>query len=165
MEQALPPAIAALDFAKAGAILANMIESYLAAGAPPFDLEGPDDDAIEDRRATPVAGCLHLHSPIDAGAGSLQSREHGAAIQFAEQGRAARLEPGAHSGPRPRSRPVRRADDPSRGLQSAGRRGGDEPGLRDLLLGSVAPGALIPGLAPPPLAVLHHTYSPDRRAS
>ncbi len=37
MEQALHPAIAALDFAKAGAILANMIESYLAAGAPPFD--------------------------------------------------------------------------------------------------------------------------------
>ena len=55
MEQALHPAIAALDFAKAGAILANMIESYLAAGAPPFDPEGPDDNDIEDRRATPVA--------------------------------------------------------------------------------------------------------------
>src|SRR6266478_6877362 len=91
MAQALHPAIAALDFAKAGAILANMIESYLAAGAPPFDPEGPDDDAIEDRRATPVARCLHLHSPVDAGTGSLQPGEHGAAIQSEEQGRAARL--------------------------------------------------------------------------
>src|SRR5713226_3425859 len=103
------------------AILANMIESYLAAGAPPFDPEGPDDDAIEDRRATPVAGCLHLHSPVDAGTGSLQPGEHGAAIQSEEQGRAARLEAGAYPGSRPRSRPVRRADDPSRGLQGAGR--------------------------------------------
>jgi hypothetical protein len=86
MEQVLHPAIAALDFAKAGAILANMVDSYLAAGAPPFDPEGPDDDAIEDRRATPVARRLHLHSSIDDGTSALQPGEHGAAIQSEEQG-------------------------------------------------------------------------------
>jgi hypothetical protein len=31
----MDPAVAAFDFAKAGAIVANMIESYLAVGAPP----------------------------------------------------------------------------------------------------------------------------------
>src|SRR5229473_130812 len=138
MEQALHPAIAALDFAKAGAILANMIESYLAAGAPPFDPEGPDDDAIEDRRATPVAGRLHLHSSIDDGTSALQPGEHGATIQSEEQGRASRLEPRAHSDPRSRSRPVRGADDSSRGLQGAGRRSGNGPGRCDLLLGGIA---------------------------
>ena len=37
MEQALHSAVAVLDFAQAGAILADMIVSYLAAGGPPFD--------------------------------------------------------------------------------------------------------------------------------
>ncbi len=36
------PAIAAIDLVKAGAIVASMVESYLAAGAPP--LEGADND-------------------------------------------------------------------------------------------------------------------------
>ena len=35
----MDPAVAALDFAKAGAIIANMIESYLAAGATPLNAE------------------------------------------------------------------------------------------------------------------------------
>jgi len=39
----MDPALAALDFAKAGAILADMVVSYLAAGALPSDPEGPDD--------------------------------------------------------------------------------------------------------------------------
>ena len=38
----MDPAVATLDIAKAGAILANMIESYLAAGAPPSNPEGAD---------------------------------------------------------------------------------------------------------------------------
>ena len=42
----MDPAVATLDFAKAGAIIANMIESYLAAGAPPFNAEGADHDDI-----------------------------------------------------------------------------------------------------------------------
>jgi hypothetical protein len=41
-------ALVAFDFTKAGAILADMIVSYLAAGAPPFDPEEPDDDQFED---------------------------------------------------------------------------------------------------------------------
>ena len=44
----MDPAVATLDFAKAGAIIANMIESYLAAGAPPFNAEGADH--AESRR-------------------------------------------------------------------------------------------------------------------
>ena len=36
----MDPAVATLDFADAGAIIANKIESYLAAGAPPFNAEG-----------------------------------------------------------------------------------------------------------------------------
>src|SRR5260221_12230658 len=117
MAPALHPAVAALDFAKAGAIIANMIESYLAAGVPPSDPEGPDDNDIEDQRPTPVAGSLHLHSPVDAGTSSLQPGEHGAPVQSEEQGRATRLEPGANPDPRPGSGPVRGADDPSRGLR------------------------------------------------
>src|SRR6266852_5707514 len=127
MEPTLHSAVSVLDFAKAGAILADMIDSYLAAGAPPFDSEARDAD-VEDHRATPVASCVHLHSPINAGTSALQPGEHGAPIQSEEQGRAPRLEPGAHSDPRPGSLPVRCSDDPSRGLQGAVRRRGDGSG-------------------------------------
>jgi hypothetical protein len=68
----MDPALVAFDFAKAGAILADMVESYLAAGAPPFDPEGPDDNEFEDRRATPVAAGLHLHPSVDDGTSALQ---------------------------------------------------------------------------------------------
>ena len=37
----MDPALVDFDFAKAGAILADMVASYLAAGAPPFNPEGP----------------------------------------------------------------------------------------------------------------------------
>src|SRR5260221_14259771 len=163
MAPALHPAVAALDFAKAGAIIANMIESYLAAGVPPSDPEGPDDNDIEDQRPTPVAGSLHLHSPVDAGTSSLQPGEHGAPVQSEEQGRATRLEPGAYPDPRPGSGPVRGADDPSRGFQGPGRRCGDGPGRCDLLLGGVALGALQSGLAPTAGAVRHRANAGDRR--
>ena len=83
----MDPALVAFDFTKAGAILADMVESYLAAGAPPFDPEGADDDDFEDCRATFVATSLRLHSPVDDGASSLQPGEHGAPIQSGEQSR------------------------------------------------------------------------------
>ena len=76
----MDPALAALDFAKAGAILADMIASCLAAGALPFDPEGPDDHDLEDRRSTPVEAGLHIRSPVDAGAGPLEPGEHGPPI-------------------------------------------------------------------------------------
>src|SRR6266568_5596686 len=63
----MDPAVAALDIAKAGVILANMIESYLAGGAPPSNPEGAEHDDLQDRRSTSVAGSLHLHSSIDDG--------------------------------------------------------------------------------------------------
>src|SRR5271155_3744827 len=72
----MAPAVAALDIAKAGAILANMIESYLAGGAPPSNPEGADHDDLQDSRSTSVAPSLHLHSSVDNGAGPLQPGEH-----------------------------------------------------------------------------------------
>jgi hypothetical protein len=48
----MDPAVAALDIAKAGVILANMIESYLAGGAPPSNPEGAEHDDLQDRRST-----------------------------------------------------------------------------------------------------------------
>jgi hypothetical protein len=48
----MDPAIAALDFIKAGAIIANMIESYLAAGAPPLNADGTDHAESEDCRSS-----------------------------------------------------------------------------------------------------------------
>jgi hypothetical protein len=52
----MDPAVAALDFAKAGAIIANMIESYLGAGASPFN--------AEKTPVEPMCPCLSGH--IDA---------------------------------------------------------------------------------------------------
>src|SRR5712672_3804797 len=122
----MDPAVAALDFTRAGAILADMVESYLAAGASPFEPEGADNDDLQDRRSTSVAGSLHLHSSIDDGAGPLQPGEHRAPVQSGEQGTVSRLELGANPDPRPGSRPVRCTNDQSRGLQDPGQRRGHE---------------------------------------
>lgn len=46
----MDPAVASLDLAKAGVIIANMIESYLAGGATLPDPEGTDHGALEDCR-------------------------------------------------------------------------------------------------------------------
>src|SRR5260221_9392766 len=145
----MDPAVAALDIAKAGVILANMIESYLAGGAPPSNPEGAEHDDLQDRRSTSVAGSLHLHSSIDDGAGPLQPGEHRAPVQSGEQGTVSRLELGADPDPRPGSRPVGCADNQSRGLQDPGQRRGHEPSRGDLLPGSFAAGAIKPGLASP----------------
>jgi hypothetical protein len=71
----MDPAVATLDFAKAGAIIANMIESYLAAGAPPVNAEGADRAEPEDCRSSSEAKSLHLHSSVDDGASAIQSGE------------------------------------------------------------------------------------------
>src|SRR5438552_64492 len=63
----MDPAVANLDFAAAGAILANMIEAYLAGGALPSNAEGADHDDLEDCRSPSVAPSLHLHSSVDDG--------------------------------------------------------------------------------------------------
>src|SRR6516165_2450626 len=107
----MDPAIAAIDFTKAGAILADMVESFLAAGAPPPMPEGTDHDDVQDRGTTPVASGLHLHSPVDAGTGSLQPGEHRAPVQSSEQSTISRLESGADPDPRSRSRSIRCADE------------------------------------------------------
>src|SRR6266853_572460 len=156
-------AVAALDFTKAGAILADMVESYLAAGASPFEPEGADNDDLQDCRSTSVTGSLHLHSSVDDGAGPLQPGEHGAPIQSGEQSPVSRLESGADPGSRPGSRPVRRANDPSRRLQGSGQRCRHGASRCDLLPGSLAPGALEPRLASPARVMRHHGNTRDRQ--
>src|SRR5580704_12943581 len=113
----MDPALATIDFARAGAIIADMIASCLAAGALPFVQEGPDEHDLEDRRPAPVEAGLHLRSPVHAGAGPLEPGEHGPPIQSVEQGPIARLEDRADPGPPPRSRTVRRGSDQAHGLQ------------------------------------------------
>src|ERR1700694_2005853 len=155
----MDPAVAAPDIAKAGVILANMIESYLAGGVPPSNPEGAEHDDLQDRRSTSVAGSVHLHWSIDDGAGPLQSGEHRAPVQSGEQGTVSRLEFGADPDPRPGSRPVGCADNQSRGLQDAGQRRGHEPSRGDLLPGSFAAGAVKSGRASPSRVRCHHPYA------
>src|ERR1700751_2725764 len=102
----MDPAIASLDFVKAGAIIANMIESYLAAGVPPLNAEGADHAESEDCRSSSGSTSLHLHSPIDECASALQPGEHGAPIQSGGPGESTRLDTGADPNPRRGSCPV-----------------------------------------------------------
>src|SRR6266404_1689860 len=127
----MDPAVAALDFAEAGAIIANMIDSYLAAGAPPPDVEGPDHDQSQDCRSSSRAAGLHLHPSVDDGASPLQSREHRAPVQLSGPSEVARVDSGADPDPRPGSRSLRRAGDQSRRLQDAGQRCGNGAHSRD----------------------------------
>jgi hypothetical protein len=113
----MDPAVAAFDFAKAGAIVANMIESYLAAGAPPPNPEGADHVEHQDCRSSSGAARLHLHSAVESGASALQSREHRAPVQSSEPSKGAGLDSGADPHPRRGSRPIGTADDQTRRLQ------------------------------------------------
>src|SRR5215471_13458439 len=159
----MDPALVAFDFAKAGAILADMIVSYLAAGAPPFDPEEPDDNKCEDHRQTSVPASLCLRPPINNGASPLPPGEYGAPIQSVEQSRPPRLEARPNPNPRSGSWSVGDDDDQPRGLQSVGWGCRDGPCRRDLLLGSVAAGAFEPGLASPSGALRHHRHPRHRR--
>ena len=55
-------------------------------------------------------------------------------VQSGRQGAVSRLKPGTDPDPRPGSRPVRRTNSRSRGLQDAGQRRGARPSRCDLLL-------------------------------
>src|SRR5579864_7782165 len=143
----MDPAIAAFDFVKAGAIIANMIESYLAAGAPPLNAEGADHAEPEDCRSSSGPPSLHLHSSVDAGPSALQPGEHGAPVQFGEPREVTRLDTRADPNPRRGSCSVGRADDQARRLQNPGERCRDGAGRGDLLARGLAPGALQQRLA------------------
>src|SRR6516165_2255438 len=143
----MDPAVAALDFAKAGAIIANMIEAYLAAGATPLNAEGAEHAEWEDYRSSSGAARLHLHSAVDTGASALQSREHRAPVQSSEPSKGAGLDSGADPHPRRGSRPIGTADDQTRRLQDPCERCGDGTGRCDLLAGVFSLGTLEQGLA------------------
>src|SRR6516162_4485496 len=98
----MDPAVAALDLTKAVAIIANMIESYLAGGGPLPNMEGADHDEFEDGRSPSGAASLHLHSPIDAGPGPLQSRKQGTPVQSGQPSAGTGLDAGADPDPRRR---------------------------------------------------------------
>src|ERR1700747_1011311 len=143
----MDPAVAALDFAKAGAIIANMIEAYLSAGATPLNAEGAERDRCEDCRSSSGAARLHLHSAVDAGASALQSREHRAPVQSSEPSKGAGLDSGADPNPRRGSRPIGTADDQTRRLQDPCERRGYGASRCDLLSGVLTPSTLEQGLA------------------
>src|SRR5258708_12156196 len=102
----MDPAVATRDFAKAGAIIANMIESYLAAGAPPFNAEGAHHAESEDCRSSSDTKRLHLHSSVDDGASAIQSGEHRAPVQSSGPSEVAWLDARADPNPRRGSCPV-----------------------------------------------------------
>src|SRR5215471_16945862 len=143
----MDPAVAAFDFAKAGVIVANMIESYLAAGGLPSNPEGTDHVEHQDCRSSSGAARLHLHSAVDTGASALQSREHRAPVQSSEPSKGAGLDSGADPNPRRGSRPIGTADDQTRRLQDSCERRGYGASRCNLLSRGIAPGALQQGLA------------------
>src|SRR5690242_8844131 len=159
----MDPALIGFDLAQAGVIVADMIISYLAAGAPPLDCEEPNDDDVQDRRSASVETGVYLHSSIDAGASPVQSGEHGSSVQPGQQGSLAGLAAGADPRPRPRPRPVWNSRQHPHRLQELGRRCGDGPDRGDLLTGSLTAGTLEPGLAPAPRIVRNHRYPRHRR--
>src|SRR6516164_5660066 len=138
----MDPAVAALDFAKAGAIIANMIESYLAAGATPLNAEGAEHAEREDCRSSFGTASLHLHSPVDDGTSASQSGEHRASVQSSEPSEVARLDSGADPDSRRGSRRIRPTDDQARRLQDPCEQRRDGASRRDLLSGEIASGAL-----------------------
>jgi hypothetical protein len=159
----MDPALIAFDLAKAGAIVADMVVSFLAAGGLSANAEEPDDSPPQDCRPAPLEAGVHLYPAIDAGSGALQPGEHGPAVQPGQQGVVAGVGSGEDPGPRPRSRPVRsRRQRPDR-LQDLGQRRGDGPDRRDLVAGGVTTCAIEPGLAPPARAVRDHRYPRHRR--
>src|SRR6516164_5465518 len=152
----MDPAVAALDFTKAGAILADMVESFLAAGAiVPALPEGDDHDDVQDRRPTLVEDSVHVHSKVDTGTSPLQPGEHRAPVQYQEQGSVDGLEPGEDPHPRSGSRSI--CVDQSPGLQNPGQRRGDGTSGCDFLARGLAPRTLQQGLASPARTVCHYT--------
>src|ERR1700747_1197115 len=118
----MDPAVAALDFAKAGAIIANMIEAYLAAGATPLNAEGAEHAECQDCRSSSSAPRRPLHSPVGDGASAPQPGEHRASVQSRRPSAVARLGPRADSDSRRRSGTIRTTSYQARRLQDLGER-------------------------------------------
>jgi hypothetical protein len=68
-----------------------MIASFLADGALRINAEDANDHEVGNCRSSLIEAALHLYSPIDAGSGSVEPREHRPPIQSDEQGAFARL--------------------------------------------------------------------------
>src|SRR6516164_2517553 len=158
----MDPTLIAFDFAKAGAIVADMIVSYLAAGAPPLDPEQPNDPDVQDCRSTSVETGVHLHSSIDAGPGPVQSREYGSSVPPGGQSPGSGLEPGPDPSARPRPWPNWDSRHHPHRLQDPSQRCGDGSGRRYLCSGGIAVGAIEPGLAPLARIVCHHRHTRRR---
>src|SRR6202011_5746203 len=144
----MDPAVAALDLTKAGAIIASMIESYLAAGATPPNAEGAEHAEFENSRASSGAAGLHLHPSIVASASALQSGEHGTPVQSDQPSTITRLDSRADPNSRCGSRPLGRAGDQTRRLQGPCERFSYGANRRDLRAGIIPLSTIQQGLAP-----------------
>ena len=83
MDPERQPVLTGFDVARA-AIIANMIEAYLAGAPPPSEPEEPPmTTKITDHH---LSRGLHLPAPIDPGPSALQPGEHGAPISVELQG-------------------------------------------------------------------------------
>src|SRR5476649_1212987 len=123
-----------------------MLEAWLTAG-PELEPTGGAVDEHQDHPATSEQAGVHLYPPVDAGPGAPPSGEHRAAICAAREGAGTGVATHGGPDPGPRPWPVGGADDGPRGLQDAG--GGCLDGASgcSVCAGSVATGALEPGLA------------------
>src|SRR5471032_2075975 len=146
----------------AGVLIANMLEAWLTAGAEPE----PTEEAVDEHRdhpATSEQAGVHLYSSVDLGPGAPPSGEHRAAICAAREGAGTGVATHGGPDPGPRPRSVGGADGGPGGLQDAGGRCLDGASGCSVCTGSVATGALEPGLASVARTVCAHSYPGDRR--
>src|SRR5437899_564492 len=127
---AAPTALRApIDPACGGVLLANMLESWLDHD-PSWTAAAEARDESQDSRASPQQAGLHLPPPVDAGASSPPSGEHGAPVRLAREGAGTGLERIPDSHPRPGFGKDGNRDDAAGGLQDLSGRCLDGPGGR-----------------------------------
>src|ERR1700685_110518 len=116
MSEALSALRAPIDPAQGGVLLANMLASWL---DDPRRLTATAEarDESQDSRTSPQQAGLHLPAPVDAGASSPPSGEHGVPVCSAREGAGTGLERTPDSHPRPGFGQDGNGDDPAGGLQ------------------------------------------------
>src|SRR5215470_13146643 len=145
-----------------GVLLANMLEGWLE-GAPNFFAAAETADEPEDLRTPPEQTRLHLFAPVDTGSSVPPSREHRAPVCPARVGSGTGLERSRDPHPRPGPGKDRDRDDQARRLQDLGGGCLDGPSGCCVCLGSLAAGALEPGLVSATGVVCAHSDAGHRR--
>src|SRR4029453_3481907 len=153
---------APIDVELGGVLLANMLEAWLQ-GNPNFSATAEATDEPQDSRSSPEPACLHLPTPVDAWSGTPSSGEHGAPVCTAREGAGTGLErvPDPHTRPGPGQDGYRNGG--AGGLQDLGGGCFDGSSRCGVCIGSLAVGALEPGLASSARVVCAHHNPGDRR--